>query len=72
MSNVAGAAQLDWKQKVRQVDAAIPAGSVVYPFDGGNRRAAEQYRIARTKIIHHPNRLHVVAVPARRPATGRA
>jgi len=36
--------------------------SPLFPFDGSDRRAAEQYRIARTKITQHPKQPSVLVV----------
>lgn len=52
----------------RRVALAIPAGLPVLPFDDRNDNAAEQYRIARTRIVHHARRPRVIAVTS--PSTG--
>jgi len=61
-----------WKQRVRSTAAVIPVGSVVYPFDNRDRRAAEQYRIARTKILHHPDTPRMVAVTSPQTRDGKS
>jgi receptor protein-tyrosine kinase len=62
----------NWKRQVRSTEAEILAGSVVYPFDNRDPRAAEQYRIARTKIIHHPNSPRVLAVTSPQAGDGKS
>lgn len=47
---------------VRRVKLVIPASVPVMPFEDQNELAAEQYRIARTKIIHHPRRPRIIEV----------
>ena len=53
---------------LRRVALAIPAGLPVLPFEDPNDTAAEQYRIARTKIVHHARRPRVISVTS--PSTG--
>jgi capsular exopolysaccharide synthesis family protein len=53
---------------LRSVKLTIPDTVPVLPFDNQNEAAAEQYRIARTKIIHHPKRPRTIAVTS--PGTG--
>jgi capsular exopolysaccharide synthesis family protein len=50
----------------RTVSLRIPGPSPLLPFDSGNHRPSEQYRILRTKIVQHPKqpRLIVVSSPA--------
>jgi receptor protein-tyrosine kinase len=43
----------------------------VLPFDGEDPRAAEQYRIARTKIIQHPNSPRMIVVSSAGPGDGK-
>ena len=40
----------------------LESGSPILPFNGRGDRAAEQYRIIRTKINHHPGQPRVVLV----------
>jgi capsular exopolysaccharide synthesis family protein len=55
-------------KSVRRVALVIPASVPVLPFEDQSEEAAEQYRIARTKIIHHPRRPRTIAVTS--PSTG--
>ena len=55
-------------RSVRRISLAIPASLPVLPFDEHNEIAAEQYRIARTKIVHHPRRPRTIALTS--PSTG--
>ena len=47
---------------IRKVKLAIPASVPVLPFEDGEGLAAEQYRIARTKLAHHPKKPRLIAV----------
>lgn len=47
---------------IRKVKLAIPASVPVLPFEDGGELAAEQYRIARTKLAHHPKEPRLIAV----------
>lgn len=40
----------------------LSAKAPLFPFDGGHSRAAEQYRIVRTKIGHHPDQPRMIVV----------
>jgi capsular exopolysaccharide synthesis family protein len=46
-------------------------GSPVLPFNWGGERAAEQYRIVRNKILHHPQRPRVLLVTSPMPGDGK-
>lgn len=50
------------KAAIRTLPLSIPVQSPLLPFDGENGQAAEQYRIARTKIIQHPAQPHMIVV----------
>lgn len=39
---------------IRRVDLAVSAFTPVFPFEDEHSDAAEQYRLIRTKILHHP------------------
>ena len=54
--------------QIRRVKLAIPATVPVLPFENQNKQAAEQYRIARTKITHHPKHPKTIGVTS--PGTG--
>jgi receptor protein-tyrosine kinase len=62
------AAPLSTAKAVRRVALVIPASVPVLPFEDQSEEAAEQYRIARTKIVHHPRRPKTIAVTS--PSTG--
>jgi protein-tyrosine kinase len=53
---------------VRQVRLTIPASVPVLPFEDPGEQASEQYRIARTKIVHHPRKPRLITVTS--PSTG--
>ena len=48
--------------RIRVVAPQISATAPTLPFDGREPRAAEQYKLIRTKIVHHPRSLKVIAV----------
>ncbi|MFB3828576.1 MAG: CpsD/CapB family tyrosine-protein kinase [Bryobacteraceae bacterium] len=48
--------------RIRILTCSIPPNSPIFPFDGRDRRAAEQYRLVRTKIAHHPGNIKLIAV----------
>jgi capsular exopolysaccharide synthesis family protein len=47
---------------VRTLPVRIRADTPILPFQPGHSREGEQYRIARTKIIHHPDQPRLVVV----------
>jgi capsular exopolysaccharide synthesis family protein len=53
---------------IRRVKLAIPASVPALPFEGSGELAAEQYRIARTKLTHHPKKPRLITVTS--PGTG--
>lgn len=63
--------QLDHSDRIRSVTLNLPVGSPVLPFHGGADRAAEQYRIIRTKISHHPGNPRAVLVSSPMPGDGK-
>ena len=46
----------------RSVKLRVSALSPVFPFDAKNHAAAEQYRIIRTKVLHHPRQPKMLVV----------
>lgn len=46
----------------RTMPVRISADAPILPFQAGHSREGEQYRIARTKIIHHPSQPRLVVV----------
>lgn len=49
----------------------IQPGSPMLPFHGSGERAAEQYRIIRNKILHHPEEPRVLLVSSPMPGDGK-
>jgi capsular exopolysaccharide synthesis family protein len=56
---------------VRTITLQAPAMAPVLPFDGSEPRAAEQYRIIRTKIRHHPEQPRMLLVSSPMPGDGK-
>jgi receptor protein-tyrosine kinase len=50
----------------------LPAPSPLLPFDNSDSQADEQYRIARTKICHHPKSPRVLAISSAAPQDGKS
>ena len=48
--------------QVRTLPVRIRADAPILPFQSGHSREGEQYRIARTKIIHHPDQPRLVVI----------
>src|SRR5947208_967149 len=46
----------------RTMRLRAPACSPVFPFDEQQQHAAEQYRVIRTKILHHSKKPQVILV----------
>src|ERR1035441_6484913 len=61
-----------WQDRVRTTWVDIKAGSPVFPFDGRDPRAAEQYRIVRTKILQHPSPLYIIAISSPQMGDGKS
>jgi protein-tyrosine kinase len=53
---------------IRQIALAIPSSEPLLPFENPNEPAAEQYRIARTKLAHHPKKPKVIVISS--PSAG--
>lgn len=49
----------------------LSAGVPTLPFDGSSSRAAEQYRIVRTRILHHPRQPRILLVSSPNPGDGK-
>jgi capsular exopolysaccharide synthesis family protein len=49
----------------------IAPNSPMLPFDGSDARAAEQYRIIRTKIRHHPEQPRMILISSPMPGDGK-
>jgi capsular exopolysaccharide synthesis family protein len=57
-----------WRFRAQTITGSIAAGAAVFPFEGRDSRASEQYRIVRTKIIQQPRIPRMLAVSS--PQTG--
>ena len=57
--------------EVRSETIDVVGHSPVLPFDGTDSRAAEQYRIIRTKILHHPAQPRMLMVSSPTPGDGK-
>lgn len=55
-------------RSIRQIALAIPASEPLLPFENPNDPAAEQYRIARTKLVHNPKKPKVIVISS--PSSG--
>lgn len=62
----AAEAAAPWRTRV--VSLAVPASAPLLPFEKTGMPAAEQYRIARTKITHHPRHPKVIVITS--PSAG--
>jgi capsular exopolysaccharide synthesis family protein len=56
----------------RTLSVRIPAPSPLLPFDDGQWRPSEQYRILRTKINQHPKKPQVIVVSSPAPGDGKS
>jgi capsular exopolysaccharide synthesis family protein len=56
---------------VRTLALRIPLNSPLFPYNGEHWQAAEQYRMARTKILQHPLQPHLIVVSSATPADGK-
>jgi len=55
----------------RTLPVRIRADAPILPFQAGHSREGEQYRIARTKIIQHPNQPRSIVVSSACPGDGK-
>jgi capsular exopolysaccharide synthesis family protein len=55
----------------RYVRLRIPDSSPIFPFDAGQQEAAEQYRIIRTKLLHHPKQPRLLVVSSASSGDGK-
>jgi len=55
----------------RTLPVRIRADAPILPFQAGHSREGEQYRIARTKIIQHPNQPRLIVVSSAGPGDGK-
>src|SRR5882757_3475867 len=61
-----------WKERVRKIASELPARSALFPFDGRDPRAAEQYKIIRTKLLQYPRMLNLMAVTSPQLGDGKS
>ena len=59
------------KIEMRAEAIRIAPDSPMLPFDGSDARAAEQYRIIRTKLRHHPEQPRMLLVSSPMPGDGK-
>jgi capsular exopolysaccharide synthesis family protein len=71
-SHVPAAVVADPIATSRTVALHIPAPSPLFPFEEGQWRAAEQYRILRTKIVQHPKQPRMIVVSSPSPGDGKS
>src|SRR5271165_2199584 len=57
---------------VRTMSLRLPAPSPLLPFEEGQWRASEQYRILRTKISQHAKQPRVIVVSSPSPGDGKS
>ena len=57
---------------IRTLSLRLPASSPLLPFESGQQRPSEQYRILRTKIGQHPRQPHLIVVSSPAPGDGKS
>jgi capsular exopolysaccharide synthesis family protein len=57
---------------IRTMGLHLPAPSPLLPFEEGQWRPSEQYRILRTKIGQHPKQPHLIVVSSPAPGDGKS
>jgi protein-tyrosine kinase len=68
-ANVARVAESE--RPVREVRLSVSALAPVLPFETQNRRAAEQYQIVRTRILHHASKPRFVLISSASSGDGK-
>lgn len=58
-------------ERVRTLPLRLAADRPLLPFDGVHQQAAEQYRMVRTTIAHHPLKPRLVVVSSAGPGDGK-
>ncbi|MBZ5582682.1 MAG: CpsD/CapB family tyrosine-protein kinase [Acidobacteriia bacterium] len=58
--------------RIRTLGLRIPAPSPLLPFEDGQWRASEQYRVLRTKIVQHPKQPRVLVISSPAPGDGKS
>ena len=57
---------------IRALSLRLPAPSPLLPFEKGQQRPSEQYKILRTKIGQHPRQPHLIVVSSPAPGDGKS
>ena len=57
---------------IRTLGLHLPAPSPLLPFEDGQWRPSDQYRILRTKISQHPKQPHLIVVSSPAPGDGKS
>ncbi len=70
-TQVADSPEVVFTAGIRTMPVRITQESPLFPYDGNHWQAAEQYRIARTKIVHHPSHPRMLVVSSSTPADGK-
>lgn len=58
--------------QVRTLDPHVPEPSPLLPFESGQWRASEQYRVLRTKIGQHPKQPRLIVMSSPAPGDGKS
>ena len=58
--------------EVRTLGLDVPAPSPLLPFEDGQWRASEQYRVLRTKIVQHPKQPRLIVMSSPAPGDGKS
>jgi len=56
---------------IRKIPIQLNGSAPVLPFDNINAQASEQYRIVRTKLLHHPNKPRICLITSPGPGDGK-
>ena len=62
----------DWKHHIYAEEPGTPSASPLLPFDGQDVRAAEYYRMIRTKLLLDPRQFHTFAVTSPQAGDGKS
>jgi len=57
---------------IRTLSLHLPSSSPLLPFEDGQWRPSEQYRILRTKISQHPKQPHLIVLSSPAPGDGKS
>jgi capsular exopolysaccharide synthesis family protein len=70
-AQVADSPETVFTDGIRTMPVRITRESPLFPYDGNHWQAAEQYRIARTKLVQHPSHPRMLVVSSSTPADGK-